>query len=89
MSDFFLNMPADSTVNQKSTGDKLVYYGTVVMTLGSIISLIGSTILYYEDTEEPAAFEENTPVTNRQLVEMQQQLTVLQQKMDQLENQGQ
>ena len=84
-------MPADSTstANQKGVGDKLLYYGSVVTTLGSIISLIGSTILYYEDIEEPATFEENTPVTNRQLIEIQQQLSILQQKIDQLENQGQ
>ena len=54
------------------------------------MSLVGSTILYNEDVEEEeAAFEENSPVTSRQLIEMQQQLDLLQKKIDRLENQGQ
>ncbi|GEN85758.1 hypothetical protein MKY30_16325 [Oceanobacillus sp. FSL W8-0428] len=88
MSNFFLNTPANFNTNEKGLGDKLLYYGGVVTTLGSIMSLVGSTILYNEDIEE-TAFEENAPVTNRQLVEMQQQIALLQQKIDRLENQGQ
>ncbi|MCT1903112.1 hypothetical protein [Oceanobacillus sojae] len=89
MSNFFLNSPANFNTNEKGLGDKLLYYGGVVTTLGSIMSLVGSTILYNEDIEEETTFEENAPVTNRQLVEMQQQLALLQQKIDRLENQGQ
>ncbi|MDM8099616.1 MULTISPECIES: hypothetical protein [Oceanobacillus] len=90
MSNFFLNTPTNFNVNEKSLGDKLLYYGGVVTTLGSIMSLVGSTILYNEDVEEEeAAFEENSPVTSRQLIEMQQQLDLLQKKIDRLENQGQ
>ncbi|GGP09391.1 hypothetical protein [Oceanobacillus neutriphilus] len=89
MSNFFLNSPANFNQNEKGLGDKLLYYGGVITTFGSIMSLVGSTILYNEDIEEETAFEEDTPVTSRQLVEMQQQLALLQQKIDRLENQGQ
>ncbi|MFD1386554.1 hypothetical protein [Oceanobacillus sp. FSL W7-1293] len=90
MSNFFLNTPTNFNMSEKSLGDKLLYYGGVVTTLGSIMSLVGSTILYNEDVEEEEeAFEENSPVTSRQLIEMQQQLDLLQKKIDKLENQGQ
>lgn len=89
MSNLFLNAITSFNPSEKRLGDKLLYYGGVVSTMGSIMSLVGSTILYNEDIAEETAFEENVPVTNRQLIEMQQQLTLLQQKIDRLENQGQ
>ncbi|MFD1065815.1 hypothetical protein [Oceanobacillus locisalsi] len=89
MSNFFLSPSSSVNTDEKSLGDKLVYYGEIVATLGSIVAVVGSTILYYQDIEEETAFEENAPVTNRQLIEMQQQITLLQQKIDQMEHQGQ
>lgn len=89
MSDFFLNTMTSTNASERGLGDKLLYYGGVVSTLGSIMALVGSTILYNEDIEEQTtSFEENKPVTNRQLLELQQQITLLQKKIDQLENQG-
>ncbi|WP_152654971.1 hypothetical protein [Oceanobacillus sp. CFH 90083] len=85
MSDFFLNTMTTFNPAEKSLGDKLIYYGGVVSTLGSIMALTGSTILYNEETRKATPFEEDAPVTSRQLTEMQQQLTQLQQKIEQLE----
>jgi len=89
MSNFFLSPTTSFNTSEKGIGDKLVYYGEVVATLGSIVAIVGSTILYYQDVEEETAFEDNSPVTSRQLTEMQQQLDLLQKKIDHIENQGQ
>ncbi|MFS0752345.1 hypothetical protein [Oceanobacillus sp. 1P07AA] len=91
MSQFFLNNPntfSDSSFTSNTNikfGDKLIYYGGMVSTVGAIIAFIGSSIVYEEDLKETEGFSQQSSINQRQLQEMQQQIQLLQRKIDQLE----
>ncbi|MGJ9459215.1 hypothetical protein [Oceanobacillus sp. CF4.6] len=67
-------------------GDRLLYYGGMLATIGSVIAFVGSTIIYESEFSEPSPLENERQFTMQQFNQMQKQIDDLQKKMDQIQN---
>ncbi|WP_249870640.1 hypothetical protein [Oceanobacillus saliphilus] len=68
-------------------GDKLIYYGGMIATIGSIISFAGSTIIYEQRILGKKPTDVNT-IGIHQFNHMQKQIHELQRKIDEMEKRG-
>ncbi|WP_067724781.1 hypothetical protein [Oceanobacillus damuensis] len=71
-------------------GDKLLYYGGMITTIGSVISFVGSTIIYEQrflDNHQTQGTNDNH-ISNQQFIQMQKQIDELQRKIDEIQKKG-